>query len=830
MGISFKLKMSRGTDVKELSLDQPVTTVGRSTDNSIVLDDAQVSRHHAQIDFSEGKPRITDLDSSNGTLVNGAKIKPNEPYGLKEGDSVGIGDYVFTISSVAPVAPVTEEKPAAKIDEPVTKPVKKKKFLRGKVLAGLIAGAVIVLALGTALVLAKDNIRHVLTEQSTHGLAEMPSQIIEGLNSNLKEIFGHVKPAGEPPVINAFYVDPESITQGDACLLEWAVSGATEVSIDHGIGTVSFVGNREVSPPDTDTYILTASNSSGSITRSVTVEVTAESTQVALPVIKSFVASPDSINKGENSILDWDVTGATSVSITPGASSVPETGSATSAPSTTTTYVLTATNEAGSVTESVTVTVNAASSPPAPVAAPVILSFAAEPDAVDAGSNVMLTWNVTGATSLSIDNGIGQIPFSSGYMIVRPYSTVTYTMTAINTAGSVTDTATILVAAASPATVPVINSFTASPTSITAGGSSLLSWSVTGATFVSITPGAASLPASGSATSSPVTTTTYTLTATNIAGSVTRQVTVTVAAAPAAVPVINYFTASPTSITAGGSSTLGWSVTGATSISITPGAPSVPASGSATCSPASTTTYTLTATNTAGSVTRQVTVTVAAAPAAVPVINSFTASPTSITAGGSSTLGWSVTGATSISIAPGAPSVPASGSATCSPASTTTYTLTATNSAGSVTRQVTVTVTAAPPPSPAETASCEQALFNAVNAVRASNGIPALTRNSYIDGLCRQHAQYMANAGTLSHDNFNARADSIRASIPGMNACAENVLYNFTPCNATAMAQQWYDSPGHRTNMLNPAYTISGMGIVIDSSGKIWACQIFAGP
>jgi hypothetical protein len=30
--------------------------------------------------------------------------------------------------------------------------------------------------------------------------------------------------------------------------------------------------------------------------------------------------------------------------------------------------------------------------------------------------------------------------------------------------------------------------------------------------------------------------------------------------------------------------------------------------------------------------------------------------------------------------------------------------------------------------------------------------------------------------------------------------------------------------------MLNAAYTISGMGIEIDGSGRIWACQLFAGP
>jgi len=67
-------------------------------------------------------------------------------------------------------------------------------------------------------------------------------------------------------------------------------------------------------------------------------------------------------------------------------------------------------------------------------------------------------------------------------------------------------------------------------------------------------------------------------------------------------------------------------------------------------------------------------------------------------------------------------------------------------------------------------------------------------------------------------------------NVSGMHTCAENVLQDNTPCDATAMAQMWYDSSGHRTNMLNTAYTVAGMGIVIDSSGSIWACQIFAGP
>jgi len=121
-------------------------------------------------------------------------------------------------------------------------------------------------------------------------------------------------------------------------------------------------------------------------------------------------------------------------------------------------------------------------------------------------------------------------------------------------------------------------------------------------------------------------------------------------------------------------------------------------------------------------------------------------------------------------------------------------------------------------------------LFDAVNALRTANGRAALTRNAYIDGLCREHAQNMASAGVLSHNNFDTRCTAIWASISGMHSCAENVLQNNLPCDANAMAQQWFESPGHHDNMLNAAYTISGMGIAIDGSDRIWACQMFAGP
>jgi len=89
----------------------------------------------------------------------------------------------------------------------------------------------------------------------------------------------------------------------------------------------------------------------------------------------------------------------------------------------------------------------------------------------------------------------------------------------------------VLIAGCNGPAVPIINSFLANPSTITVGESSNLSWSVTNATTVTIDNGIGSVALSDTTTVTPVTTTTYTLTATNSAGSVTGSVTVTVGVA-----------------------------------------------------------------------------------------------------------------------------------------------------------------------------------------------------------------------------------------------------------------------------------------------------------
>lgn len=82
-------------------------------------------------------------------------------------------------------------------------------------------------------------------------------------------------------------------------------------------------------------------------------------------------------------------------------------------------------------------------------------------------------------------------------------------------------------AGASP-TTPIIISFSANPSTVTVGESSTLSWIVTHAASVTIDNGIAIVALTGTTGVNPTTTTTYTLTATNVAGSVTATTTVTV--------------------------------------------------------------------------------------------------------------------------------------------------------------------------------------------------------------------------------------------------------------------------------------------------------------
>jgi hypothetical protein len=85
-----------GAAGREFPLDRPATTIGRRTDQDIVLHDPSVSRVHARLELGPDGPSIVDLDSTNGTTVNGHPVQTS-PVALRAGDRIQIGSVVLEL-------------------------------------------------------------------------------------------------------------------------------------------------------------------------------------------------------------------------------------------------------------------------------------------------------------------------------------------------------------------------------------------------------------------------------------------------------------------------------------------------------------------------------------------------------------------------------------------------------------------------------------------------------------------------------------------------------------------------------------------------------------
>jgi pSer/pThr/pTyr-binding forkhead associated (FHA) protein len=89
----------RSANGRDYPLLAAATRIGRLDDNDIVLDDANVSRHHAVIIDTGTSFVITDLRSANGVDVRGERIRGTAT--LSDGDRIRICDHEFTFE-IAP--------------------------------------------------------------------------------------------------------------------------------------------------------------------------------------------------------------------------------------------------------------------------------------------------------------------------------------------------------------------------------------------------------------------------------------------------------------------------------------------------------------------------------------------------------------------------------------------------------------------------------------------------------------------------------------------------------------------------------------------------------
>ena len=352
---------------------------------------------------------------------------------------------------------------------------------------------------------------------------------------------------------------------------------------------------------------------------------------------------------------------------------------------------------------------------------PEIILFSANPSCITRGQSATLTFQVRYATSITIIGsdfvqtfpGNSGTNITSGSLAVSPTTDFTYRLTATGPGGTTTATTSITVK--QPFT---IDQFDSSSYCVIPGSPVNLTWASTNADTATIrdsTTGV-SIPVSSNGNRSfPVnsaTTFTLTVTRTGCSGveTLTRQVTINTTPSPTAT-----FAANPSDIELGNNTTLQWTSTDASTITITPspvagsgmsGPQTVSGSGSLTIRPTAINqspgyTYTLTATSDGCSpqtITKTALVIVrpvAVAPACQNVI-SFTAD-SCVLNGDSSTLRWNVADSDFVTITgPGVNQTFSSnpngtGSLTVSPTADSTYTITATRSGS---------CTAASPPFP----------------------------------------------------------------------------------------------------------------------------------
>lgn len=85
---------------------------------------------------------------------------------------------------------------------------------------------------------------------------------------------GGTPPPGTPEIA-WFLATPSTTVSGQASTLDWSVTGATSLSINQGVGTVSGL-SVNVSPTATTIYTLTATNSVGAVSADTTVTVVAD--------------------------------------------------------------------------------------------------------------------------------------------------------------------------------------------------------------------------------------------------------------------------------------------------------------------------------------------------------------------------------------------------------------------------------------------------------------------------------------------------------------------------------------------------------------------------
>jgi hypothetical protein len=179
---------------------------------------------------------------------------------------------------------------------------------------------------------------------------------------------------------------------------------------------------------------------------------------------------------------------------------------------------------------------------PAPVPAPAIHNFYASNASLITGQSCTLSWYVTNAQRVTIDNGVGQVQ-PNGNVTVTPLTNTTYTLIAQGVGGTVPATVRVTVSKPSP-----ILSFNANVGSIIIGQQTTLHWNVAPTHSAHLNKGIGKVPNTGQITVTPLKSTSYVLTAKGAGWPVKQRVRIAVTLPPLPIVLNAYSTLNAPSI------------------------------------------------------------------------------------------------------------------------------------------------------------------------------------------------------------------------------------------------------------------------------------------
>jgi uncharacterized protein YkwD len=124
-----------------------------------------------------------------------------------------------------------------------------------------------------------------------------------------------------------------------------------------------------------------------------------------------------------------------------------------------------------------------------------------------------------------------------------------------------------------------------------------------------------------------------------------------------------------------------------------------------------------------------------------------------------------------------------------------------------------------------------RAILSLLNAARTDAGLKPLTLNDQLIAAATAHSVDQANMDKMTHDGSDRSQPADRATKVGYawGAVGENVLERWD-IHAPAAFDQWWNSPPHHENMMNPVFTETGLAYAKSRTGKYYYTMVLGTP